>query len=716
MLTPAFQLYLNEKIQRGQATIGKYDGQHACLTCASAAGKIFIHSPHEQGPGGQSITYLNINRHVTALAAGMLDPTSGRDVLLIGTPNNLQCYDPHRNQDLFFKDVPDGVNALAVGKLGARTEPLAIVGGNCSVQGFQLDGQEAYWTVTGDNVSAMALCDINNDGCNELLVASDDFDIRVFADEDVIGEASEADQFVGLCHVSGSRFAYALRNGTVGVYDGMQRQWRVKSKHTVCALACYDLDGDGVPEIISGWSNGRVEVRRLDTGAVTYRDHLGASVAAILRADYRGDGREVLVVCSTEGEVKGYLPRDAGGGDVADEGDYDADVALLQQQLSELNQQKQELQQDLAALQDPGLLDRRPAVPAPLASTIAAVPASTALEPRMTVNQQAGCCDLMLRTNNEAVIKGVIVFAEHLFEGESLLVYPKTPSQETCVQLRAGKDVPVLMMFKVLVGARSGTAYHVLELDLELPKYSMYAAVPRSVVQDPQAGVRFTISHPPQRVGSWLASRFNGQEGAHRAGHTLEACFTCLRDQQPLLLRVSAAGPSQPTQVTIRSSSMELAGELIQDLAAYLAVPELQCIAEFPAAMEAFRAVLAKVEAYNSTRMKLAADVADSSNLVKALVVRAEDCRILGDMTNMRKQYRQLMDLNRDLITEHGKRATNHSELLDALKEVNQMIQRAARLRVGSAKAHVVAACRQAVKDNNLQALFQIIQDGDAPM
>ncbi len=38
----------------------------------------------------------------------------------------------------------------------------------------------------------------------------------------------------------------------------LDRVWRVKSKHSVCAIASYDLDGDGLPELISGWSNGRV--------------------------------------------------------------------------------------------------------------------------------------------------------------------------------------------------------------------------------------------------------------------------------------------------------------------------------------------------------------------------------------------------------------------------------------------------------------------------
>jgi Ciliary BBSome complex subunit 2, C-terminal len=54
-----------------------------------------------------------------------------------------------------------------------------------------------------------------------------------------------------------------------------------------------------------------------------------------------------------------------------------------------------------------------------------------------------------------------------------------------------------------------------------------------------------------------------------------------------------------------------------------------------------------QVDEYNATRLKLAADVADNSNLLKALVIKAEDARILGDMASMRKYYRQLYDLDR---------------------------------------------------------------------
>ena len=40
--------------------------------------------------------------------------------------------------------------------------------------------------MTGDNVCSLALCDVNMDGKNELVVGSEDFDIRVFQNDELI--------------------------------------------------------------------------------------------------------------------------------------------------------------------------------------------------------------------------------------------------------------------------------------------------------------------------------------------------------------------------------------------------------------------------------------------------------------------------------------------------------------------------------------------------
>jgi len=44
--------------------------------------------------------------------------------------------------------MSDGANAVVIGHLGSIQSLLAIVGGNCSIQGFDAAGNDLYWTVS----------------------------------------------------------------------------------------------------------------------------------------------------------------------------------------------------------------------------------------------------------------------------------------------------------------------------------------------------------------------------------------------------------------------------------------------------------------------------------------------------------------------------------------------------------------------------------------
>jgi len=64
---------------------------------------------------------------------------------------------------------------VIIGQIGAIDKPLAIVGGNCALQGFDYEGNDCYWTVTGDNITSMALADIDDDGQNEVSLKIKDY-------------------------------------------------------------------------------------------------------------------------------------------------------------------------------------------------------------------------------------------------------------------------------------------------------------------------------------------------------------------------------------------------------------------------------------------------------------------------------------------------------------------------------------------------------------
>ena len=94
--------------------------------------------------------------------------------------------------------------------------------------------------------------------------------------------------------------------------------------------------------------------------------------------------------------------------------------------------------------------------------------------------------------------------------------------------------------------------------------------------------------------------------------------------------------------VEICCDSMELAADMVQDICKYFGIGELDSEASFPREMKVFEDVLQRVADLNSDRVRLNADMAEDSQRVKALIVRAEDARLMVDMETMRRAYTDL--------------------------------------------------------------------------
>lgn len=696
--------------------LGYYDGKHPCLTCATTAGKIFIHNPHSRPAqqGGRimaaqdnDISLLNINQAVSSLTTGQLQPNSDRDILVVGTHTNLLAYDVENNSDLFYKDTPDGSNALIIGQLGSIESTMAIVGGNCSLQGYDSSGNDVFWTVTGDNVCCLTLLDFNNNGQYELLVGSEDYDIRVFQEDEIIAEMTETEVITSLCTLSGSKFGYALSNGTVGAYDRNSRIWRIKSKNHAVAIHAYDLDSDGVTELITGWSNGKLDARSDKTGEVIYKDNFSSAIAGIVEGDYKMDGNRLLISCSVDGEVRGY--QEAG----AEQKGNLMDTNVDQDAIRELTQRKQNLLLELRNYEEnmkAAKLDRPSGLGEFDQKQMGIIPANTQLQTTLTINlgtdRDKPHVQLQVSTTNATLVRAVVIFAEGIFEGESFVSHPPLHlvSSSLSIPILPPKDVPVDLHIKSFVGFKNSSQFHVFELMRPIPRFAMYALADPSM-PEPKGSVTFHINERINRVLMWINQNFLLQEDLDSKGTDLDVRFVSLRDSGALFLLMTQSG-----QVTIRTDSMDVAGDIVQALCSYLKIEDLQTTADFPDDMKVLSEILSKVDEYHSVRQKLTAEMADHSNLIRSLVIRAEDARLMADMKNMKKGYMELFTLNRDLISAYKIRCNNHQELLQHLKEVNKMIQRAGRVRVGKFKTQVVNACRSAIKANNVSSLFKIIK------
>ncbi|XP_019732446.1 BBSome complex member BBS2 [Hippocampus comes] len=707
MLVPIFTLKLNHKINPRMVTVGTFDGVHPCLTAATQAGKVFIHNPHTRGQKPAShrlsqsaqdsdVSLLNINQAVTCLTAGSLGTKTAGDTLLVGSQTNLLAYDVHDNTDIFYKEVSDGANAIVLGKLGDIPNPLAIIGGNCALQGFDSLGNDLFWTVTGDNVRSLVLCDFTGDGKNELLVGSEDFDIRVFKEDELVSEMTENETVTALCHMHSSRFGYALANGTVGVYDRNSRYWRIKSKNHAMSIHAFDLNADGVVELITGWSNGKIDARSDRTGEVIFRDNFSSSVAGVVEGDYRLDGQKQLICASVEGEVRGYLPAEKElKGNLMDS---NAEQDLIR----ELSHRRQNLLLELRNYEEnaKGGSDSAGGIPAN-------TQLQTALTVRAATEAQKAHVELSITTPNETIIRAVLIFAEGIFQGESHVVHPSVQNLSGFVRVPIipPKDIPVDLHIKAFVGGKTSTQFHVFEITRQLPRFSMYDIAVEPSAPAPTGRVTFTINDRPQRVAMWLNQNFLLPEGVDSPDVT----FTSLRGGGLLSIRMASNG-----QITLQTDDIDLAGDLVQSLASFLAIEELSAEADFPTYFEDLQTTLTEVDEFHAVHQRLTAEMAEHSNFIKSMLVQAEDARLMGDMTSMKKRYRELYDLNRDLVSEYKIRSNNHNALLACLKSVNQAIQRAGRLRVGKPKNQVISACRDAIKSNNVSALFRVMRAGVA--
>ncbi|ETV96086.1 hypothetical protein H310_10727 [Aphanomyces invadans] len=710
-MLPSFKLHMHHAILDRLAKVGKYDGTHPSLTCGTSSGKVFLHTPHDKNEDDavQAVRFLNINREVSALCVGKFRDQDAGDTLVVGTHTNILGYNVEKNSDTFYKDVPDGVNTMLFGTLPNIPSRMVMVGGNCSIQGFDREGNETFWTVTGDNVTALALCDVSGRGNEELVVGSDDFEIRAFHAEDVVCECSETGRIVDLATIQKHLFGYALENGTVGVYKNSHRVWRVKSKNIPTSITAFDINGDGELEIVIGWNNGKLEARSVANGTAVYRDHFTAPIAAVLTSDYRLRGNSEVICCAADGEIRGYLFEGNAADGMTVDGSGATAASLLEDDISV---EEKEVQALIKAKAD--LASKLKAYENASAKTTKGTNVRVATTTKITITPTTTISheniELTVSTENDSVIKMIVIFDYDagIFDGESLVIRPTVPSSKAAVQLPTlKKNIEASLHFRVLVGNRgNGNVFHVFEESFVLPRFADFFPLKSAAPVRPSGIVKFKKPVRMQQFGAWVKSAFLQTDVLKLSESDVDISFKNVGDNSLLSISTTA------TSMEIRVENMSVAAELIQDLCRALQIDDLESVADFPEQLAEFRQLLVRVDEYNSIRLKLTGDMADDSNQLKHLVIRAEDARILHDMSSMRAYYSELFSLNNQLLGEYTKRATNHHALLDALKDVNGMIQLAARLRHGQPKSAVILACRKAIKANNIHALFYIVKTG----
>ncbi|XP_063718376.1 Bardet-Biedl syndrome 2 protein homolog isoform X2 [Symsagittifera roscoffensis] len=751
----AYSFKISHKILSKLVTIGKFDGTNYALACATVGGKVFIHIPGGFKKAGADENYssdpsaetnvLNVNQSIKCLAAGKFDQNSDRDFLFVGTQTHLQVYDVYNNADILFHQTSEGVDGCCVGRVGRYPDVLAIIGAQCTLLGLNKTDEEQFWTITGDSVTAMILCPVLQNGRNQLIVGSEDYDIRIFEDDEIVMEMKETAVVSCLTYISGSKFGYSLENGTVGVYEKNTRLWRIKSKNMALSLVAFDVNGDGQLELVAGWSSGKMDVRDSQSGEVVFKDTLPAACAGLVVGDYTGSGRQELVCCTIEGDVRGFVSSELGERVLLTGGSGG------QEQVRSLTQKKQNMEMEMKNVEMSRQTAAKIKAGEYVASEIGAIPTDTEVKvemvPRMSDHPEVpSCVQLIVRTSNETVIKAVVVFAEGIFPGESHVAHPGnsgSSDDDVVVPLRPLTNSLLDLHMKIFVGHKTSNYLHVFELSKQLPKFSMFLRHEKSLPADnlPSCYVSFVINERINRIFMWLNMVFLLEEKPPEDSAEMNVSFTYLRTGEHLSIacmpqRMAASqmdvfvGPFSNSvnrnseiarkasdnsscaiwKVTFRTDDIELAGDLVQSLFEFISVSgDIQCEAHFPHVLYNLKHLVQQVDDLYEARSRLSAEVADNSTLIRSMVVKAEDARLLGDWKGMRNTYSQLYTTNQGLINSYNIRCQNQSDLMAALKLVNQIIQRTANLRVGTEKSKVIDCGRLAIKESKITVFEQYL-------
>lgn len=109
-------------------------------------------------------------------------------------------------------------------------------------------------------LSAICFADLTNKNRSQAIVGTVDNEISVFDAEELVDSRTETSPIILLTEMNPTHIAYATENGTIGIYKGLERLWRVKSKSVAACQTAYkvNLITEGV---LTGWMNGRWELR-----------------------------------------------------------------------------------------------------------------------------------------------------------------------------------------------------------------------------------------------------------------------------------------------------------------------------------------------------------------------------------------------------------------------------------------------------------------------
>ncbi|VDO65103.1 unnamed protein product [Heligmosomoides polygyrus] len=214
------------------------------------------------------------------------------------------------------------------------------------------------------------------------------------------------------------------------------------------------------------------------------------------------------------------------------------------------------------------------------------IPIGTTVECKLFVSKTDRTLYLVLEASHEVCIRGVIAFAEGLFEGESYIWIPKLiegNGDRVQIPIITEKDMANEIHIRTFLGPQESSKLSVFESALSIPRFARFCVLhSEDPFEMPKSYVEVVIKIRNQRILDWVMDTFliDIDFPVDPEEDKMEIRFLGLaskRDQALCITHYQNDG-----KTVINHDCMETAGNIIQSLCDYFVLESLEAHAEFP--------------------------------------------------------------------------------------------------------------------------------------
>jgi Bardet-Biedl syndrome 2 protein len=654
-------------------SIGNFTGNGHCFAAAASAKRLYVFDTSQQPD--QARSYIKIGQKITCIYPCEYKE---HDCLVVGTDNSIRLFDVGTNTQVFCTLIPDGASAVVV------VQNHIFVGSNCAILGYTFAGEEDFWTVTGDVVTAM--CEITWDDQKCLLVASQDLVIRLFSGEESIREKHVKVKVVILKAVAANRYAIAFENGSIVLIDGVSKVWDVPAGGQIVGMQLIDYSGCGKAEIAYATAEGVIGVLDPLLGNVTISQDTQLRLSGLHVIDFKGDGHLCLLVVGTNGSIRVFMPHRTDGLGVEAKREFNLKQAqpTLIKEKARLLLREYELTRDLA-----GPAGGRSAVVKPV------VTGEYSLTPRPDLK----CVELRIRSVPPTPIQGTVIECPETSGGDYVVFEtndPATPEQQ--ILFNFPDDSTGTMIVNVFI---SGFCFAFTK---QHEKFFGCMRVSRVTTNGycefPVVGRQFVdfveknfVLSPPDTPKQALSDTFS-------------CCFQSLSGGEPIELS------ADQKRCRVACNKVETAVRIIAEYCDSASIVEFECRARFPAEIKALLQAAEEDGEMMDTQVVQRAEVAGLIANLKDLIVRIENAELIGQYQTLYDSVVECERLNEEIGREHMKRLANKPTTGSGNQKVNAMIQKFAELRKGGARNSLLQLARKELQSRNFQKLAYLLEHG----